>query len=170
MSDLVIGIDPGASGAIAVLYGGEFDDAYDMPTLPRKAGGEMVNAPALALLMRGIMLTAQPGDRITVVIEQVSAMRGQGVSSMFRFGQADGMVRGVVGALGLSLVEVTPVVWKRQFGLLGQPKDQARTAATQFYPEAAPLLARKKDCGRADALLIARYAYRTEALLLARSA
>jgi hypothetical protein len=155
---LHIGIDPGQSGAIAALADGAFVGCWDMPTLTRKAGGELVNANALAAELRGL-LPLHSGAAVQVALEQVGAMPGQGVSSMFRFGQADGIVRGVVGALGLALVEVAPVTWKRRFCLTGQDKDAARTLAVQRFPEAAAQLTRKRDVGRADALLIAEWAF-----------
>ena len=89
-------------------------------------------------------------------------MRGQGVSSTFRFGQADGVVRGVLGALGIGSIEVHPQVWKRYLRLTGMDKDAARTYVIERYPELAEQLKRKKDVGRADALLIGLWAEITE--------
>lgn len=158
---LIIGIDPGASGAIAVLADGTFVTARDMPTLTRKAGGQQVNASALANYLRAT-LTVADGAYALIVIEQVGAMPGQGVTSMFRFGESVGVVRGVVAALRLPLLSVTPMVWKRHHGLVGADKDVARTRAVDLFPEAAEHLGRKKDVGRADALLIAAWAAATE--------
>jgi hypothetical protein len=82
----------------------------------------------------------------------------------FRFGQSDGILRGVLGSLNLPMIEVAPVRWKRYLGLTGKPKDVARTLAIQRFPDAAAQLTRKKDVGRADAILIALYAELTEAV------
>ena len=90
-------------------------------------------------------------------VEQVGPMPGQGVSSMFSFGYSAGVVSGVLGSLGVNKVMVRPQAWKKAYGLTGRDKDAARTLAIERYPEAAPLLVRKKDVGRADALLIAGY-------------
>lgn len=158
---LTIGIDPGASGAIVVLADGQPFEFIDMPTAARKAGGERVEPGILAARLRGVLQKAQ-GAAVLVALEQVSAMPNQGVSSMFRFGQADGMVRGVIGALGLALVEISPASWKKRAGLTGMDKDAARALALQLFPAAEPHLRRKKDVGRADALLIARHAYKAE--------
>lgn len=158
---LTLGIDPGQTGAIAALADGRPVAFIDMPTMARKAGGEQVDAQALAARIREL-LADHPGAYPFAVLEQVSAMPGQGVTSMFRFGQADGAVRGVLGALGIGFIEVHPQTWKRYLRLTGADKDTARTMAIQRYPEAAEYLRRKKDVGRADALLIATWAVLTE--------
>ena len=82
-------------------------------------------------------------------------MPGQGVSSMFGFGVSYGILQGVIASLGIPSVLVTPQRWKKAAGLMGKPKDYARTLAQRLYPAAE--LSRKKDIGRADAILIARY-------------
>lgn len=158
---LTIGIDPGQSGAIAVLADGAFVAFLEMPVSARKAGGQQVAPGTLAASLRGL-LHQFPGVATLVALEKVSAMPGQGVSSMFRFGEAVGIVRGVVGALGLPMVEVAPITWKKAAGLIGTEKDAARTLASQLYPDADGYLVRKKDVGRADALLIARHVYKAE--------
>lgn len=159
---LIIGCDPGQTGCLALLADGEPSGFIDMPTMPRKAGGFEVNAASLAAKVRGCM-QKHPGAHVLAVVEQVSAMKGQGVSSMFRFGQSDGVLRGVLGALGIGYVEVHPQSWKRHFGLWGTEKDAARSLAIRRFPSVADELARKKDIGRADALLLALWAENTEA-------
>lgn len=157
MKPITIGIDPGISGAIASLCGTEYRDVIDMPVMAKgKAGKNQVNAAAIADILRGLK---QHCD-ITVAIELVGAMPGQGVTSMFNFGESLGVIRGVCAALRLPVVWVTPQQWKRKFGLLGADKDLARTRAIELYPTAP--LSRKKDCGRADALLIARFVAETQ--------
>lgn len=158
---LTIGIDPGQSGALAFFADGEFDRFVDMPITPRRAGGMQINAASLADAVREVM-RAHPGAYAVAVLEQVGAMPKQGVASTFRFGQSDGVVRGVLGALRIGFVEVPPQTWKRHHGLLGCDKDMARTKAIQRFPAAASALARKRDIGRADAILIALWAQMTE--------
>jgi len=158
---LTLGIDPGQSGAIAAIADGKPAGFIDMPTKARKAGGEQVDPLVLSEKLRELM-GQHPGAYVFAVLEQVSGMRGQGVSSTFRFGQADGVVRGVLGALGIGSIEVHPQVWKRYLRLTGMDKDAARTYVIERFPELAEQLKRKKDVGRADALLIGLWAEITE--------
>lgn len=147
-----IGIDPGVSGAVAVIRPDGDVDLYDMPTAivgKTRKRSEIVEAQLRFLLD----VSGQPG--CACFIEQVSAMPGQGVSSMFGFGVSYGIVRGVVAGLGIRCELVTPQAWKKHFGLIGADKDAARAVASRLFPQAS--LARKKDVGRADALLIAEY-------------
>jgi crossover junction endodeoxyribonuclease RuvC len=147
-----IGIDPGLSGAIALLRNGEYAEVWDMPTMGRGTGNkQQVNAAEVARILREC-------PPCTAWIELVGAMPGQGVSSMFNFGKAAGAVMGALAALRFPMAEVTPQRWKREFGLIGKEKDIARTVAQQLMP-AAPL-SLKKHGGRADALLIALYGER----------
>lgn len=157
---MTIGVDPGASGAIAILRDGVLADVVDMPVVARKAGGQQVEPAMLAnriRWMRGICI----GANVIAVVEQVSAMPGQGVSSMFRFGESYGVVRGVLGALAIPIVNVSPVLWKKALGLTGADKDVARARAIETWPAACDLFKRKKDVGRADAALIALWGFRT---------
>lgn len=158
---LTLGIDPGQTGCIAALADGKPAGFIDMPTLARKAGGEQIDPLSLGDQLRSL-IGMHPGAYVYAVIEAVSALPKQGSSSGFRFGQSDGMVRGVIGALRIPLIEVPAATWKRYLRLTGQEKDAARTMAIQRYPEVANLLARKKDIGRADALMIATWAEMTE--------
>lgn len=163
---VTIGIDPGMSGAIAIFADGAPVSVHDMPVMERRAGGQQVNAAELASLLRGI-LREHPGAYIVAVLEQVNAMpsipgangerRGMGSSSAFRFGESYGVVRGVIGALGIGLIHALPRTWKQRMGLTGTEKDVARTSAIERWPAMAGQLARKKDIGRADALLIAAW-------------
>lgn len=147
-----IGIDPGLSGAIALIRNGECAGVWDMPTMGRGSGTkQQINAAAIGKLLREC-------PPCTAYMELVGAMPGQGVSSMFNFGKAAGAVLGALGALQFPVVEVTPQRWKRTFDLIGKDKDMARTVAQQLMPVAP--LSLKKHCGRADALLIGLYGYR----------
>lgn len=158
---LTLGIDPGQSGAIALLADGACAGFIDMPLVSRRAGGNEISGSLLAGTLRGV-LQAHAGAYVLAVLEQVNAMPKQGVTSSFRFGQADGIVRGVLGALNIAWIEVPPQLWKRHLRLTGCDKDAARTLAIQRFPEHGALLARKKDVGRADALLMAVWAETTE--------
>ena len=143
-----IGIDPGISGAIAILQDDDsLINVYDMPIMAGTGKRQQVNASELVKIL-------SQANGISYV-ERVSAMPGQGVSSMFSFGTSYGIVLGVLAALQIPVVLVTPQRWKKIAGLTGKEKDMARTLAQQLYPEAA--LGRKRDIGRADAILIARF-------------
>ena len=144
-----IGIDPGISGAIAVLSDtNELIATYDMPLLPKSKSKNQVNAAALAKIISGHLPA-------TAYLEAVSAMPGQGVTSMFSFGTSYGICQGVLAALNVPMVLVRPQAWKARAGLKGSEKDMARTLAQRLYLQAD--LSRKKDIGRADSILIARY-------------
>ncbi|MDQ2696926.1 MAG: hypothetical protein M3Z21_16430 [Pseudomonadota bacterium] len=147
---LFLGVDPGISGALAVLDAdGALVDHLHMPIIQ---GGKRarVNAAALAQFLAGFQ-----GQRLTAYVERVGAMPGQGSASMFSFGHSAGVLEGVLAALEIPLELVVPAAWKRHHGLIGRPKDAARARAVHLYP-AAPLH-RKRDAGLADAILIGRY-------------
>ena len=147
-----VGIDPGLTGAIAFLWGDGGVDVLDIPVLPRLSGkGMQVNARQLYFILNSVP------PKSLVCFEQVNAMPGQGVTSMFHFGRTVGVIEGVLGSLGLPYEMVRPQVWKKRAGLLKKEKDASRTLALQMYPQIAEKLERKKDNGRAEALLIARY-------------
>ena len=152
---IILGIDPGQTGAIAVLHDGEIKQVIDMPTTARLHGkGQQVDAYTLTSELQA---AASGHNQRQAIIEAVSAMPGQGVSSTFRFGEALGIVLGVLGALQIPVSWATPVRWKKSAGLYGKDKDAARTLALQLHPEAADMLTRKKDIGRADAICIAHF-------------
>jgi crossover junction endodeoxyribonuclease RuvC len=151
-----IGIDPGLTGAIAFLADDlTCLDIKDMPTmqLGRLVKHLQINGAGLA----GILSPYSHGTKPTVYLEQVNAMPGQGVTSMFNFGMGYGIVQGICGALQFPLILVRPNAWKKLAGLIGKPKDAARTLAQQLYP--AVDLSLKKHVGRADALLIGRFSW-----------
>jgi len=148
----IIGIDPGLTGAIAVLC--DRIVLIDMPTTAKVSGkGNEVNAYELCSIIRE---WGSKGETV-VYVEKVTAMTGNGVTSSFSFGDSAGVVRAAVACAGLPVNYVTPQAWKKHFGLINTQKDAARTKAIQLFPSASSDLARKKDGGRADALLIARY-------------
>jgi len=152
MTPTVAAFDPGLSGALAIISGGDPDfDTVQLHDLPQ-ANGEL-DPSALARLLRD----AAPRRAI---IEHVHSMPKQGVASTFKFGRAFGTTIGVVGALGIPLVRVRPAIWKKHFGLINQPKDAARALALRLYPNLQGLHL-KKHHGRADALLLARFLLET---------
>ena len=154
MKKIILGFDPGQTGAVAAFDGERIEAVIDMPTMTRLHGkGNQVDPYTLATAL--IDLCA--GREATAVLEAVSAMPGQGVTSTFHFGESVGVVLGVLGALQIPVRMVTPAKWKKAAGLLGRDKDAARTLAIQLHPEVADQLARKKDTGRADAVGIARF-------------
>ena len=146
---MILGIDPGASGAVAVLDGPALVAVHDMPTKKVKVSGKMktrIDSRALYEALHDYQVTH-------VFLEQVSAMPGQGVSSMFAFGRATGIAEGVAATKSKELIEVRPQVWKKHFGLDGH-KDGSRDAAMERWPGMASYFQRKKDDGRAEAALI----------------
>ncbi len=150
---MIIGIDPGLTGAIACLEDDlTFISVFDMPVMALTKGRNQVNASQLAKIISAIKTQ---NKKVIVYLEKVQAMPGQGVSSMFSFGQSFGIILGVVATLELPLVLVTPLFWKKNAGLIHTEKDKARTLAQQLYPEAP--LGKKGDIGKADAILIARF-------------
>lgn len=146
MTQCIVGIDPGISGAVAFFFTAAPDmvSAEDAPVV---AG--MLDAATLAARIRQM----KPD---MAIVEQVSARPGQGVSSMFRFGQAYGMAIGVIAACGVPVCLVVPTKWKKHYGLSAD-KEDARKRALQLWPARAELFQRKKDHGRAEAALLARY-------------
>jgi crossover junction endodeoxyribonuclease RuvC len=168
---LTCSIDVGITGAIAAFADSEPLRIIDLPTRAREAGGSEIDGYKLAAVLRGIR-QEHPGASMLVVIERVYARPARfggeggspGVTSSGKLMQSDGMVRGVVEALGIPIVNVQPQKWKRHFELLGTEKDAARLLAIKLFPQLAGQLARKKDCGRADALLIGAWAEAVEKL------
>lgn len=160
----IVGVDPGIHGALALLDGeGRLLAVEDMPVMARSQKKNEVNAAAVAALLREWC-----PDR--VVLERVGAMPmvgkrdacqvckrtpSQGTASSFNFGDSFGRLIGILAALEIPYTLVMPAVWKRGAGLLGQDKEMSRAAAIRLYPGAP--LTRKKDVGRAEAILIARH-------------
>ena len=98
---------------------------------------------------------------IKVVVEQVSAMPGQGVTSMFNFGQSFGILKGICSAMQLPIYFVRPAKWKKYFNLIKSEKDASRTRAIEIFPYFSSNLSKKKDSNKADAILIASYFHET---------
>ena len=158
---LIIGIDPGISGAICFLKNGKVIDVIEMPSMAEgKKNKKQVNGSQIFNEISARIKDLNKED-IKVVIEQVSAMPGQGVTSMFNFGQSFGILKGVCSAMQLSMYFVRPAKWKKYFNLINSNKDASRTKAIEIFPYFSSNLARKKDCNKADAILIANYYYET---------
>ena len=152
---IIIGIDPGVSGAISILKNKKVIDAIDMPTMiDGKKNKKQVNASQVSNIIKERL---NSGEEIIVVVEHVNAMPGQGVTSMFNFGQSFGVIKGICSALSLPIYFIRPTKWKKYFNLIKTNKDASRTKVIQIYPEISSKLYRKKDSNKADAILIARY-------------
>ena len=152
---MIIGIDPGVSGAISVLKNKKDIEVYEMPTMiDGKKNKKQVNGSQVANIIKERL---NDEKEIIVVVEHVNAMPGQGVTSMFNFGQSFGVIKGICSALSLPIYFVRPTKWKKYFNLIKTNKDASRTKAIAAYPEISGKLSRKKDSNKADAILIARY-------------
>ena len=158
---LIIGIDPGISGSICFFQDGKIIDVVEMPTMTEgKKNKKQVNG---SQIFNEITEKIKKLDKkeIKVVIEQVSAMPGQGVTSMFNFGQSFGILKGICSAMQLPMYFVRPVKWKKYFNLINSEKDASRTRAIEVFPYFSGQLSRKKDSNKADAILIASFYYET---------
>lgn len=176
---LVLGVDPGVAGAIAVLADGKFAGVFDMPVRERRNGRNEIDGYALGRLLREIE-SQHPSASRSVVVEEVNAMpprreknaqpcatcghvkegASMGATSAFQFGRSAGGVQYILEAYGYVVCTVIPGKWKRDTGLQGQSKDYSRTVAMQCYPTAARYLELKKHDGRAEAILLARWGVR----------
>ena len=170
---IIFGIDPGVSGAISVLENKKVIEVFDMPTMiDGKKNKKVIEALDMPTMIDGKKNKRQVnGSQVTniikeklnndketiVVVEQVNAMPGQGVTSMFNFGQSFGVIKGICSALSLPIYFVRPTKWKKHFNLIKTHKEASRTKVIQVYPEISSKLSRKKDSNKADAILIARY-------------
>ena len=158
---LIIGIDPGISGAICFLKNGTIIDAIEMPSMAEgKKNKKQVNGSQIFNEI-SVRIKDFNKEDIKVVIEQVSAMSGQGVTSMFNFGQSFGILKGICSAMHLSMHFVRPAKWKKYFNLINCEKDASRTKAIEIFPYFSTNLSKKKDANKADAILIASYFYET---------
>ena len=152
---IVFGIDPGVSGALSIYEHKKLKEVIDMPTMSEgKKNKKQINAAQLA---SEIKTRANRSDEVAVVIEHVSAMPGQGVTSMFNFGQTFGAIKGISATLNLPIYFVRPSKWKKHFDLINSSKDASRTKAIEMYPTFADKLSKKKDVNKSDAILIARF-------------
>ena len=151
----IIGIDPGLSGAIAVLENNKVLNVFEMPVMSEgKKNKRQLNSALLVNLLKENVIN---NEEVAIVVEQVNAMPGQGVTSMFNFGQTFGAIKGICAALGFPIFFVRPSKWKKYFELINSSKDASRTKAIEMYPKLSNQLAKKKDVNKSDAILIARF-------------
>ncbi len=158
---LIIGIDPGISGSICFLDNGKILDVIEMPIMTDgKKNKKQVNGSQVYNEITKRIKQFEK-NQIRVVIEHVSAMPGQGVTSMFNFGQSFGILKGICTAMQLPMFFVRPTKWKKYFNLLNSEKDASRTRAIEIFPYFSSQLSRKKDSNKADAILIASFYHET---------
>ena len=158
---LIIGIDPGLSGSICFMEDGKILDVIEMPTMAEgKKSKRQVNGSQIYNEILKRINNLKKND-IRVIIEQVSAMPGQGVTSMFNFGQSFGILKGICSAMQLPMYFVRPSKWKKYFNLINSEKDASRTRAIEIFPYFSSHLSKKKDSNKADAILIANFYYET---------
>ena len=152
----IIGIDPGLSGAIAILENNKVLNIFDIPVMTEgKKNKRQLNSALLVNLLKENI--NKEDEEVAVVVEQVNAMPGQGVTSMFNFGQTFGAIKGICAALEFPIYFVRPSKWKKHFELINSSKDSSRTKVIEMYPKLSNQLAKKKDVNKSDAILIARF-------------
>ena len=157
---LIIGIDPGISGSICFFEDGKILEVIEMPVMTEgKKNKKQVNGAQI--YNEFLKKINKKEDEIRVVIEQVSAMPGQGVTSMFNFGQSYGILKGICSAMQLPMFFVRPAKWKKYFNLINSQKDASRARAIEIFPYFSSQLSKKKDSNKADAILIASFYYET---------
>ena len=158
---LIIGIDPGISGSICFFENGKIIDVIEMPTMTEgKKNKRQVNGAQIYNEILKKVIKSEKKN-IRVIIEQVSAMPGQGVTSMFNFGQSFGILKGICSAMQLPMYFVRPAKWKKYFNLLNSEKDASRTRAIEIFPYFSSQLSKKKDSNKAEAILIASFYHET---------
>ena len=149
----IFGIDPGIAGAIAILDE-KIIDVIELPTMSDGKKQKQLNSAQLSQYISKNIIDI---NKTVVVVEQVNAMPGQGVTSMFNFGQTFGAIKGISATLKLPIFFVRPSKWKKHFELINSSKDASRTKAIEMYPSFAQILSKKKDVNKSDAILIARF-------------
>lgn len=151
---MILGIDVGISGGIALLDGDKLVEVHDMPTVSKVVGGKKkrrIDARALYLLLQFEKLEH-------AFVEIVTARPNQGVSSMFAFGQASGIAEAIAWVMTPDVTGVRPQKWKKHFNL-GSDKTSSRELAIEKWPDHADQFKRVKDDGRAEAALIGLWGY-----------
>ena len=154
---LTVGIDPGLTGAVAFLRNGEYYSLFDIPTT-LKGSGSVKQEVEPGGLKRMFLERLEGREDVAIALERVSAMPGQGSSSVFSFGDTYGCCRSVASLTGYPLHLVTPTTWKKHFGL-GRDKEESRALASRLLPGAELHL--KKHADRSEALLMARWLWDT---------
>ena len=158
---LIIGIDPGITGSICFFEDGKILEVIEMPNMAEgKKNKRQVNGAQIYHEISKRIKNLEKKD-IKVIIEQVAAMPGQGVTSMFNFGQSFGVLKGICAAMQIPMYFVRPAKWKKYFNLINSEKDASRTKAIEIFPHFSTQLSRKKDSNKADAILISSFFYET---------
>ena len=156
---LTVGVDPGLTGAVGFLRNGEYMTLFDMVTTLKGSGSVKQEVDPIGLRRQFFAQIPQLEEDLAIALERVSAMPGQGSSSVFSFGDTYGCCRSVASLTGYPLHLVTPATWKKHFGL-GRDKEESRALASRLFPKAELHL--KKHADRAEALLIARWLWDTQ--------
>jgi len=149
---MILGIDPGLSGALAFMDSELL--VYDMPTVEISRNGKKKRQIDLQKLLS--ILKLWPVTHC--YLENVNAMPGQGVSSMFQMGRGYGQIEMALAALNIPVTYITPQVWKKKMAV-PKDKDGARQRASQLMPQWSHNWDLKHDHGRAEAALIALYGF-----------
>ena len=152
---IIIGVDPGINGAISIIENKKIVEVYDTPTMIEgKKNKRQINGAQVTNIIKERLNSK---EEVVVVVEHVNAMPGQGVTSMFNFGQSFGVIKGVCAAMQLPIFFVRPAKWKKHFELINTQKDASRTKAIEMFPKISSILSKKKDSNKADAILIASF-------------
>jgi len=160
LKDIILGVDPGLSGAICFFNPQEnkIEHVDNFPLRPVKSS--KTNKKEIDLYNLQILVARFAARTMFAVIEKVNAMPGQGVTSMFRFGESYGQIQGLVSAFEIPITFITPAVWKPMLGL-SRDKNESRALACKLFPASQSEFKRKKDDGKAEAALLARYGVNT---------
>ena len=152
---IIIGIDPGINGAISIVENKKILEPHDTPTMiDGKKNKRQINGAQVTNIIKEVL---NGNEEVVVVVEHVNAMPGQGVTSMFNFGQTFGAIKGISATLKIPIFFVRPSKWKKHFELINSSKDASRTKVIEMYPSFAEKLSKKKDVNKSDAILIARF-------------
>lgn len=154
--EVYIGIDPGLSGAIAAVDGrGMVLLVDDLPTITSSGKKKEIHLPEAAKMVIGLM---EGASQVFGAVEKVGARPGQGVVSMFRFGVAAGQMHGILTGLKIPIILVRPQIWQKEFlRFTDGPDNKAKSVLAASYRWPDVDLPRKKDHGKAEALLIAEF-------------
>ena len=153
---ILFAIDPGVNVACSIYVDRKLCKIFDVPTMTDgKKNKKQINAAQLSKIVKQTIEDQK--EEISVIIERVSAMPGQGVTSMFNFGQSFGVIKGIFSTLEIPIYFVRPAKWKKHFNLIGSEKDASRTKAIELFPKFSNEISRKKDANKADAILIGKY-------------
>ena len=150
-----------SQGSICFFEDGKIIDVVEMPNMAEgKKNKRQVNGAQIYHEISKRIKNLEKKD-IKVIIEQVAAMPGQGVTSMFNFGQSFGVLKGICAAMQIPMYFVRPAKWKKYFNLINSEKDASRTKAIEIFPHFSAQLSKKKDSNKADAILISSFFYET---------